>query len=192
MRIVTLVFLMLVGCREKPQPPAQTPASNPVVRLVTTMGSITIELDRERAPITVANFLEYVKAGHYEGTVFHRVIPGFMIQGGGFTADMVQKPTRDPIKNEADNGLSNVRGTIAMARTNEVHSATCQFFINLVDNTFLDHQGPDRFGYAVFGKVVEGMDVVDAIAGVPTRDVGMHRNVPVTPVVIQKAMLLRD
>jgi len=157
----------------------------------TTMGSITLELDDEKAPITVANFLEYVTSGHYNGTIFHRVIPGFMIQGGGFTKSMDQKPTGEPIKNEATNGLTNARGTIAMARTMVVDSATSQFFINLVDNDFLNYSGPDprSFGYAVFGRVVDGMEVVDQIAKAKTGNAGMHQNVPEEPIVIKKIHL---
>ena len=158
------------------------------VTIETSMGTITAELDDAKAPVTVANFIEYAKAGHYDGTIFHRVIDGFMIQGGGFTKDMNQKETRPPIKNEAANGLKNKRGTLAMARTMVVDSATSQFFINLVDNEFLDYRGPDprMFGYAVFGKVTDGMDVVDRIAKVKTGFAGPHQNVPETPVVIRK------
>ena len=154
----------------------------------TSMGSITLELDAVKAPVTVKNFCDYAKSGHYNGTIFHRVIDGFMIQGGGFTAAMDQKPTNAPIKNEATNGLSNARGTIAMARTQVVDSATSQFFINLIDNTFLDHRGADPrgFGYAVFGKVTDGMDVVDKIAKVKTRSVGYYENVPEEAVTIRK------
>lgn len=154
----------------------------------TSMGSITLELDDAKAPVTVANFLDYAKAGHYDGTIFHRVIDGFMIQGGGFTKDMNQKPTREPIRNEAMNGLKNKRGSIAMARTSVVDSATSQFFINLVDNDFLDFVNPTPrgFGYAVFGTVTDGMDVVDAIAKVKTGTSGYHENVPETAVVIRK------
>lgn len=154
----------------------------------TNMGSISLELDETKAPITVANFLAYAKEGHYDGTIFHRVIDGFMIQGGGFTRSMDQKPTKAPIRNEASNGLSNKRGTIAMARTMVVDSATSQFFINLVDNEFLDFRGPDprTYGYAVFGKVTDGMDVVDKIAKVKTANSGMHQNVPEEPVTIKK------
>jgi peptidyl-prolyl cis-trans isomerase A (cyclophilin A) len=160
----------------------------PVVTLTTTLGVIEVELDTEKAPISAKNFLEYVDAGQYDGTIFHRVIPGFMIQGGGFTEQFVQKPTRAPIKNEADNGLQNRRGTLAMARTNVVDSATAQFFINLKDNDFLNHSGPGaKFGYAVFGHVVSGMDVVDKIAGVATGSKGPHQDVPTTPVLIQSA-----
>ena len=152
------------------------------------MGTITLELDEAKAPATVANFAQYAKDGHYDGTIFHRVIDGFMIQGGGFTRDMNQKKTREPVRNEAMNGLKNKRGTIAMARTMVVDSATSQFFINLVDNDFLDFQSPtpQGFGYAVFGKVVSGMEVVDAIAKVKTGSAGPHQNVPETPVVIRK------
>lgn len=146
---------------------AQPAGGNPVVVIETTMGDITVELDRAKAPITVENFLSYVKDGFYSGTTFHRVMKGFMIQGGGLTADGRQKPTKPPIKNEAANGLKNTRGTIAMARTGVVDSATSQFFINHVDNGALDHKVRD-FGYAVFGKVISGMDVVDKIANVKT------------------------
>ncbi|MBR6734301.1 MAG: peptidyl-prolyl cis-trans isomerase [Kiritimatiellae bacterium] len=158
----------------------------------TSMGSITLELDDAKAPVTVANFLDYAKAGHYDGTIFHRVIDGFMIQGGGFTKAMDQKPTKAPIKNEAANGLLNKRGTIAMARTMVVDSATSQFFINLVDNDFLNFRAPTPqfFGYAVFGKVTDGMDVVDKIAKVKTGNSGMHQNVPEEPVVIKKVHVL--
>lgn len=154
----------------------------------TSMGTITLELDDAKAPVTVKNFADYAAAGHYDDTIFHRVIDGFMIQGGGFTKTMNQKPTKDPIKNEAANGLKNARGTIAMARTMIVDSATSQFFINLVDNDFLDYRGPDPrvFGYAVFGKVTDGMDVVDKIAKVKTGNAGPHQNVPEEAVVIRK------
>ena len=154
----------------------------------TSMGSITVELDDEKAPITVKNFLDYAASGHYDGTIFHRVIDGFMIQGGGFTKAMDQKPTKAPIKNEAANGLTNKRGTIAMARTMVVDSATSQFFINLVDNDFLNFRAPtpQYYGYAVFGKVTDGMDVVDKIAKVKTGFAGPHQNVPEEPVVIKK------
>lgn len=164
-------------------------AEAPRVLLDTTLGDIEIELNAEKAPISVENFLAYVDSGFYNGVQFHRVIPGFMIQTGGFTADMQQKDTRAPIKNEADNGLHNVRGTLAMARTREVNSATSQFFINLTDNDFLDHGSRD-FGYAVFGKVVRGMEVIDQIAGVRTGNRGMHQNVPVEPVLIESAKRL--
>jgi len=167
---------------------AQTPekGGNPVVVFETSLGSFEIELDAEKAPISTANFLAYVDSGHYDGTIFHRVIPDFMIQGGGFDEAMSQKPTKAPIKNEANNGLKNLRGTIAMARTSVVDSATSQFFVNLKDNDFLNHGGRD-FGYAVVGKVASGMDVVDKIAAVQTGNRGMHQNVPVEPVKITKA-----
>ncbi|MBO7483093.1 MAG: peptidyl-prolyl cis-trans isomerase [Kiritimatiellae bacterium] len=157
----------------------------------TSMGTITIALDEGKAPETVRNFVEYAKSGHYDGTIFHRVIDGFMIQGGGFTRDMNQKPTRAPIRNEAMNGLKNARGTIAMARTMVVDSATSQFFINLVDNDFLDFTSPtpQGFGYAVFGAVTDGMDVVDAIAKVKTGYSGPHQNVPEEPVVIRRVTI---
>jgi peptidyl-prolyl cis-trans isomerase B (cyclophilin B) len=155
------------------------------------MGTITLELDSGKAPITVGNFVKYAKSGHYDGTIFHRVIDGFMIQGGGFTKDMNQKPTEAPIRNEAMNGLKNQRGTIAMARTMEVDSATSQFFINLVNNDFLDFTAPTQrgFGYAVFGKVVDGMEVVDAIAKVKTGFKGPHQNVPEEAIVIRKVVV---
>ena len=164
-------------------------AENPHVLLNTSMGEIEIELEAEKAPVSVKNFLEYVESGYYDGTVFHRVIPGFMSQGGGFNEGLSQKKTRAPIKNEADNGLHNVRGTLAMARTQNVDSATSQFFINHRDNDFLDH-GTRDFGYAVFAKVVRGMDVVDQIAQVPTGDRSMMQNVPLTPVKIVSAKKL--
>ncbi|MCQ4281208.1 peptidylprolyl isomerase [Pseudomonas stutzeri] len=164
-------------------------AENPHVLLNTSMGEIEIELEAEKAPVSVKNFLEYVESGYYDGTVFHRVIPGFMIQGGGFNEGLSQKKTRAPIKNEADNGLHNVRGTLAMARTQNVDSATSQFFINHRDNDFLDHGSRD-FGYAVFAKVVRGMDVVDQIAQVPTGNRSMMQNVPLTPVKIISAKKL--
>ncbi len=152
----------------------------------TSMGDITIELMSEEAPVTAKNFLDYVDAGFFDGTIFHRVIPGFMIQGGGFTEDMNQKSTQAPIKNEADNGVKNARGTLSMARTSDINSATTQFFINLKDNEFLDH-GTRDFGYAVFARVVEGMDVVDKIAGVQTGNKGPHSDVPMEPVVTTTA-----
>jgi len=158
------------------------------VKLVTSAGDIVLELDAAKAPKTVANFVDYVKAGHYNGTVFHRVIPDFMIQGGGMTADMKEKPTRAPIPLESRNGLDNVRGSVAMARTMDPNSATAQFFINLKDNIFLNAaQSRDGNGYAVFGKVVSGMDVVDRIRAVPTGSKGPHQNVPIEPVTIQQA-----
>jgi cyclophilin family peptidyl-prolyl cis-trans isomerase len=165
---------------------------NPQVLVETSMGNIKIELFKEKAPISVRNFLTYVKDGFYDGLIFHRVIGSFMIQGGGMDADMQQKKTKFAIKNEATNGLSNKRGTLAMARTAVVDSATSQFFINLVDNAFLDNTGktPEKFGYAVFGQVVEGMDVVDAIAKVKTGNKAGHSDVPVEPVVITVAKII--
>ena len=163
--------------------------NTPKVMLETSMGNIKLELFEQDAPLTVANFLAYVDAGHYDSTIFHRVIPGFMIQGGGFTPDMSQKPARAPIKNEAKTAGANTRGTVAMARTMIVDSATCQFFINIVDNDFLNYQNssPQGFGYCVFGQVIEGMDVVDKIGKVPTASRSGHQDVPVEPVIILKA-----
>jgi len=161
----------------------------------TNLGNIKVELNRERAPISVANFLTYVENGFYDGTIFHRVIKDFMIQGGGFTGDLQPKQTLEPIKNEADIGLKNVRGTIAMARTNVIDSATSQFFINLKDNDFLDHQGltPALYGYAVFGRVVSGMDVVDAVGAQKTRSLNrLFHDIPVDAVIIKKIAYLRD
>ncbi len=162
------------------------------VKLHTNHGTITLELDSEKAPETVKNFLAYVASGHYDNTLFHRVIKGFMVQGGGFEPGMKQKPTLDPIKNEADNGLKNVTGTIAMARTQAPHSATAQFFINVADNDFLDFRSPDTqgWGYCVFGRVTDGMDVVNAIRSVKTGSSGFHQDVPVEDVVIQRAEIV--
>jgi len=157
------------------------------VILSTNYGNIKLELDADKAPKTVENFLSYVNAGHYDGTIFHRVIDGFMIQGGGFEPGMKQKPTRDPVENEAKNGLKNDAYTIAMARTSAPHSATAQFFINVNNNSFLDYPGQDGWGYCVFGKVSEGADVVDKIRAVKTTRSGMHADVPVEDVVIEKA-----
>ena len=157
------------------------------VLLTTNQGNIKLELDAEKAPKTVENFLSYVSSGHYDGTIFHRVIDGFMIQGGGFEPGMKQKPTNEPIENEAKNGLKNEPYTIAMARTSAPHSASAQFFINIKNNSFLDYPGQDGWGYCVFGKVVEGTDVVDKIKTVKTTRTGMHSDVPVEDVVIEKA-----
>jgi cyclophilin family peptidyl-prolyl cis-trans isomerase len=170
-----------------------TDQANPRVLISTSSGDITLELDGVKAPTSTENFLGYVNAGYFDGTIFHRVIPGFMIQGGGFTAEMQQKPARHPIANEADNGLKNQRGTIAMARTTDPQSASSQFFINLVNNDFLDHKGKTGagWGYAVFGKVVEGMDVVDAIARVATGAHGPHTDVPREPVVMERVTVLQ-
>jgi peptidyl-prolyl cis-trans isomerase B (cyclophilin B) len=158
-----------------------------MITLKTTLGDIVIELDHEKAPKSCENFEQYVRDGHYDGTIFHRVINNFMIQGGGFAPDMTQKPTRDPIENEAKNGLSNANGSIAMARTMDPHSATAQFFINVKDNNFLDYPGQDGWGYCVFGKVASGMDVVEAIKGVDTTNRDGHSDVPAEPVIIEKA-----
>lgn len=160
------------------------------VVLTTNHGKIKIELDAEKAPKTVENFLEYVRSGHYDGTIFHRVISNFMIQGGGFEPGMKQKPTREPIENEAKNGLKNEAYSVAMARTSAPHSASAQFFINVGDNSFLDYPGQDGWGYCVFGKVVEGTDVVDKIKAVKTGRSGMHSDVPVEDVVIEKAEIV--
>lgn len=157
-----------------------------MIRFSTSMGDIAIETFDDKAPISAKNFQQYVEEGYFDGTIFHRVIPGFMIQGGGFTEDMGQKQTREPIVNEADNGLKNERGTLSMARTQQVNSATSQFFVNVSDNAFLDHGSRD-FGYAVFAKVVEGMDVIDKIAAVATGNNGAHQDVPVEAITIVSA-----
>ncbi len=173
-------------------PVAVLAGGNPVVRMTTSLGVVEVELLPDKAPATVKNFMDYVAAGHYDGTVFHRVIPGFMIQGGGFEPGMRQKDTRAPVRNEADNGLRNTRGSVAMARTMEPHSATAQFFINVADNDFLDHRDKSLrgWGYAVFGQVVKGMDVVERIAQVPTTTAGPHQDVPRTDVLIQKMQVI--
>jgi peptidyl-prolyl cis-trans isomerase B (cyclophilin B) len=164
------------------------------VRIQTSYGAILVDLDARKAPKTVSNFLAYVRDGFYDGTVFHRVMDGFMIQGGGFLPGMTQKPTRPAIENEAKNGLRNERGTLAMARTSDPHSATSQFFLNVVDNDFLNYtaETPSGWGYCVFGKVVDGLTVVDRIKGVPTGSKGGHKNVPLTDVVIEKIEILED
>jgi cyclophilin family peptidyl-prolyl cis-trans isomerase len=212
--IVTAVFGLTVVCPAEDKPAAPAPASpdmndankpkaqqpaepnkiaqeKKMVKLETTKGDIVIELNETAAPVTSANFLKYVQEGFFDGTIFHRVIPGFMIQGGGFTPEMIQKATHAPITNEAKNGLKNDRGTIAMARTNDPDSATGQFFINLVSNGPLNYSGPRNPGYAVFGKVTEGMDVVDAIATVQTSTKGFYENVPVEPVIIKSAKIVK-
>ena len=165
----------------------------PIVEFDTTYGNIVIELNAEKAPVTVANFIDYVESGHYDGLIFHRVIDGFMIQGGGMDSEMNEKRTGTPIKNEADNGLKNTTGTIAMARTSDPHSATAQFFINVRDNDFLNYSSPtpQGWGYAVFGRVIEGMDVVNQIKGVPTGRFGYHADVPTTPIVINSAKVIK-
>ena len=181
--VLCAALILFTGCN------AMSESKNPVVTLETTKGNITIELYPEKAPETVANFIQYVQDGFYDGTIFHRVIPNFMVQGGGFTDDMSEKSTREPIKNEANNGLANENGTIAMARTPNPHSASSQFFINVKDNAFLDFQNetPNGWGYCVFGKVTGGMDVVNSIVAVPTGNHGMHQDVPVEPIIIMKA-----
>jgi peptidyl-prolyl cis-trans isomerase A (cyclophilin A) len=174
------------------QAPAPTPApGNPVLVVSTSMGDITLELFKQQAPVSVDNFLAYAKEGFYEGTIFHRVKAGYVIQGGGYTREMVEKTTHPPILNEATNGLKNTRGTLAMARMRALRSATSQFYINLANNRELDHRGysPDDFGYAVFGRVLSGMDVVDKIAATPTGSSGEHDDVPLTPIVIQKVTI---
>jgi cyclophilin family peptidyl-prolyl cis-trans isomerase len=183
-----LIAAVLVLQTPSAAPPPQPAPGNPVAVISTTLGDITVELFKDKAPVSTENFLRYAADGFYTGTIFHRVIPGFMIQGGGFTPAMEEKPTRPPIRNEATNGLNNVRGTLGMARTQALRSATSQFFINVSDNRFkLDHKGysPEDFGYAVFGRVLSGMEVVDKIAATPTRRVGPHEAVPVEPVVIK-------
>jgi cyclophilin family peptidyl-prolyl cis-trans isomerase len=174
--------------------PAAGQPANPRVLIETSKGNITVELFPARAPQSVGNFLNYVKTGFYDGLIFHRVIPGFMIQTGGMTPDMVEKPKNAPIRNEADNGLKNLRGTLAMARTGEPHSASSQFFINVADNAFLNHRGKsfEGWGYAVFGQVIEGMDVVDAIVAVPRGDRGPHGDVPIEPVVMKRVTVLPE
>ena len=182
MRIPIFILATVLGC-------STALAQNPQVELKTSQGNIVVELYAGKAPKTVANFLQYVKDGFYGGTIFHRVIDGFMIQGGGFEPGMRQKPVRAPIRNEADNKLKNATYTIAMARTSEPHSATAQFFINLADNAFLDHTtpSPQGWGYCVFGRVVEGTEAVDKIRAVKTGNKGAHQNVPLQDVIIERA-----
>ena len=175
--------------------PVSADDMHPRVRLATSLGDIVLELNAEKAPKSVQNFLTYVQDGFYNGTIFHRVIDGFMAQGGGFTQDFQKKKVREPIENEANNGLKNLTGTVAMARTNAPHSATAQFFINVADNGFLDHRSPSPrgWGYAVFGKVVEGMDIVEKIRRTPTGSGGQFRkDVPATPIIIETAILIGD
>jgi len=186
--IATLTLVVSIGAG------AADRAANPQVEMKTSLGTIVLELYPDKAPLTVENFLQYVKDGHYQGTLFHRVIPGFMIQGGGFGPDFKQKATRSPVKNEAANGLKNAMGTISMARTSDPHSATAQFFINVADNDMLNFRFPTQegYGYTVFGKVVKGVDVVQRIVQVPTGPgPAPHANVPVKPVVIESARLLQ-
>jgi peptidylprolyl isomerase/peptidyl-prolyl cis-trans isomerase B (cyclophilin B) len=192
-------LLATAGCSAKEpgkqsvstEPAAGQPA-NPRVLIETSKGNITVELFATKAPVSVENFLTHVKTGFYDGTVFHRVIPGFMIQGGGMLPDMTEKPRGTPIKNEANNGLKNLRGTLAMARTGDPHSATSQFFINVADNYALNHRGEsfEGWGYAVFGQVVSGMEVVDSIVAVPRGDRGMHQDVPLEPVIMKRVSLV--
>jgi peptidyl-prolyl cis-trans isomerase A (cyclophilin A) len=181
--ILLTAALLVAQAATSPSPRPSAPPG-PVATLETSLGRIRIALDQEKAPISVANFVKYARAGHYSGTVFHRVIPGFMIQGGGMTAELKEKPTSPPIRNEARNGVRNLRGSVAMARTNDPNSATAQFFISVKGNPSLDF-GIQGAGYAVFGQVIDGMDVVDKIVAVPTKTVGPYQNVPVTPVVIK-------
>lgn len=189
--IIALVTAM--ACGVTPTHAAPVKGGHTMIKLETTMGDIVIELEDEKAPKTAANFRQYVEEGHYDGTIFHRVIDRFMVQGGGYDASMVEKKTRAPIENEAGNGLTNKKYTLAMARTNDPHSATAQFFINVNDNDFLNFRAPSGqgWGYAVFGRVVEGTEVVDKIKGVATGTYGFHENVPSTPVVITKASVLK-
>ena len=195
--ILTMASVALSGCgtsaeeKVKDEQKTSDKGVNPVILISTNLGDIKIKLNREKAPVTVDNFLAYTSEGFYDGVLFHRVIPRFMIQTGGLTEDMKTKPTKEPIKNEADNGLPNKRGSVAMARASDINSATSQFFINLVDNDFLNH-GERDFGYAVFGEVVEGMDVVDKIAAVETGSSGYFRDVPKEPIVIKSATLIEE
>ena len=169
-------------------------AGKPIVTFKTTMGDFTVQIDPQKTPITVANFLQYVRDGHYDGTIFHRVIPKFMVQGGGFTANFEEKSLRKPIKNEADKGFSNERGTIAMARTSDPHSATSQFFVNVVYNKFLNHSAKDErgWGYTAFGKVIDGMNIVGRMARVKTGNFGRYSDVPEEPIVIEKAIITSE
>lgn len=183
--VLALTFAGLHGSTLAQEQPAASEAKPVKVVMETSKGTIELELDAAKAPVTVANFVSYAKKGHYDGLIFHRVIPGFMIQGGGFTPDMQQKATEAPIKIESTNGLKNARGTIAMARTGNPNSATSQFFINVKDNTMLDYPGADGYGYTVFGKVTKGMEVADAIVGVKTETRGPHGDVPVDPILIK-------
>jgi cyclophilin family peptidyl-prolyl cis-trans isomerase len=189
---ILLLLLGLLQQKPAPPPPLQPAPGNPVVVVDTSAGPITIELFKDQAPVSVENFLQYVREGFYPGTIWHRVVPGYVIQGGGYTADLGEKPTRPPIQNEATNGLSNRKGTVAMARTRAARSATSQFFINLVDNPGLDHRGfaPDDFGYAVFGRVIDGWAAIDKIASAKTTTTkdGMD-NVPETPILIKSVTI---
>jgi cyclophilin family peptidyl-prolyl cis-trans isomerase len=193
MLTIALVLLLLQLQAPAPAQPPAPSTPNPVVIVDTTAGAITIELFADKAPDSVNNFLEYVRDGFYAGTIFHRVVPGYVIQGGGYTPELVEKSTRPPVRSEATNGLTNLRGTVAMARTRAVRSATSQFFINLANYDQLNHHGlaPDVYGYAVFGRVIEGMDVVDRIAGMPTASRDGMDDVPVTPVAIKSITVKR-
>jgi peptidyl-prolyl cis-trans isomerase A (cyclophilin A) len=184
--LLALVIAASQAASPTPEASARPLPNGPVVVFTTSLGRIKVGLHKDKAPLSVDNFIKYVRAGHYDGTIFHRVIPGFMVQGGGYDPDMTERPTRPPIRNEARNGLRNSRGTLAMARTNDPNSATAQFFINVKDNHRLDF-GIGGAGYAVFAEVLEGMDVVDRIVAVPAGPKGDHQNVPVTPVVIKSA-----
>lgn len=193
--LLPLLFVLQTPGGTQPAATVAPAPGNPVVLVSTTHGEFTVELFKEQAPVSVQNFLSYVADGFYDGTIFHRVIPGFMIQGGGYTTDMVEKPTRPPILNEATNGLSNTRGTVAMARTQALRSATAQFFVNIADNRAeLDHRGysPRDFGYAVFGRVIAGMDVCDAIAAMKRQTVGSFSDVPIEPVIIKSVRILEE
>lgn len=194
MALLTSLLFVIVQATTAPQAPAAAPQAapgNPVAVISTSLGDITVELFRDKAPVSVANFLQYVEEGFYSGTIFHRVERGFVIQGGGYTDLLVEKGTRPPIQNEATNGLRNLRGTLGMARKEKLRSATSQFYINVANNQVLDHRGftPSEFGWAVFGRVLSGLDVVDRIAGVKTTDAGGLENVPVEPVVIKAVTL---
>ena len=195
-RIFAALIALLLCCTMLPahsQPNNFSTKGKPkMIKLHTNHGVITLQLDAEKAPLSAANFIEYVNSGFYDGTIFHRVMDNFMIQGGGFEPGMKQKPTNAPVKNEAANGLKNAKYTVAMARTSDPHSATAQFFINVSDNDFLDHPGQDGWGYCVFGKVVEGTEVVDAIRKVKTGNSGFHQNVPKEDVVITKAEVVQQ
>ncbi|MBQ7457279.1 MAG: peptidyl-prolyl cis-trans isomerase [Desulfovibrio sp.] len=193
MRIPLLLFLLLFAFVLPPDTYA-APKQPPIVKLETSLGDIVLQLDEHKAPVTTANFLRYVKAGHYDGCIFHRVIRDFMIQGGGLEADMKEKPTRNPIRNEAKNGLLNKKYTIAMARTQDPHSATAQFFINTKNNAFLDfkEESDTGWGYAVFGKVIAGKQVVDKIERVATSSKGIHQDVPISPIIIKKAVIVKN
>lgn len=196
--LASMIPVMSSGAHAAPPSNSTTPqgvksmSTNPRVKMTTNMGDIVISLDAAKAPKTVANFLAYVKDGFYDGTVFHRVIDGFMVQGGGFESGLKQKPTKAPVENEANNGLKNNKYTLAMARTSDPHSATAQFFINVANNDFLNHTAPtsNGWGYAVFGEVVEGQDVVDKMKAVKTGNSGFHQNVPVQDIVITKAVVV--